>query len=92
MKIKLRNISGVDKSIQLDVCNYTVVKPGEVVEREVRSENHIPDGWEVVDTKTATATGKKATGKPPVVITENLVTPIADNSNVTTSAALKGII
>jgi hypothetical protein len=92
MKIKLRNISGVDKSIQLDVCNYIVVKHGEVAEREVKSENHIPDGWEVVDTKTAPATGKKVTGKPPVVITESITAPIADNSNVTTSAALKGII
>lgn len=92
MKIKLRNISGIEKSIQLDGFNYTVVKPGEVVEREVRSENHIPDGWEIVTKgNTAPTTGKKATGKPPVIITENHNAPIAD-SGVTTSEAIKGLI
>lgn len=95
MKIKVRNISGVDQSFQADGYNYKNVKPGEVVERDFKDEKHIPAGWEVVAKTTVDApTSSKPKGRnAATVITENNQNiSIPDNAGVVTSTdAITGV-
>lgn len=89
MKIKVKNISGVEKAIQLDGFNYTTVKPGDIVERNL-DEKNIPEGWELVGKEAPVTTGKPRGRNAATVITENNQNPTS-NDGVITSGAITGL-
>lgn len=91
MKIKVKNISNVDQTYQIDGINYRTAKPGDIVEREFKDEKHIPVGWEVVNKTPAAVVDTPAKPKgrnAATVITEDNQKPTS-NDGVTTSSAIK---
>ena len=93
MKIKVKNISNVEQTFQVDGYNYKTVKPGEVTERDFKDEKSIPDGWEIAGKQQpeAVATSKpKARNTAPVITETNH--NATSNDGVITSSTITGLL